>query len=133
MVSDWSSSQISLACESDKIALHPLTARIHEDVDRSPRWGSHQAGDALAATTGQNEILLMNGVNQIGVVCLPILLDPNYSFVGAADYNGDGKLDLILRNSVTGANAVWIMNGTSYVSTIDLPFVNSNYEIDGPR
>jgi len=41
--------------------------------------------------------------------------------VGAADFNADGKPDIVWRHTTTGANAVWYMNGVSYVSYGALP------------
>jgi hypothetical protein len=39
----------------------------------------------------------------------------------SADFNGDGKSDIVLRNYTTGQNALWLMNGTSVTSIVDLP------------
>src|SRR5205085_6012637 len=30
------------------------------------------------------------------------------------DFDGDGKPDIVWRNSMTGANAIWLMNGTTF-------------------
>jgi hypothetical protein len=49
---------------------------------------------------------------------------------GSADFNGDGKADIIWRNTATGQNAVWLMNGTSLLSIVDLPALpNTAYRI----
>jgi len=39
--------------------------------------------------------------------------------VGSADFNNDGKPDLLWRNYTTGVNRVWFMNGGAYVSQAD--------------
>jgi hypothetical protein len=49
----------------------------------------------------------------------------------AADFDGNGSADVVLRNPSTGANALWLMNGTSYGSTLDLPWLPSDFRIEG--
>ncbi|WP_287128045.1 FG-GAP-like repeat-containing protein [Candidatus Cyanaurora vandensis] len=44
-----------------------------------------------------------------------------WQMAGAADFNGDGKDDLLWRNYTTGVNEIWLMNGPSYLSTASLP------------
>ena len=52
--------------------------------------------------------------------------------VAGADFSGDGKTDIVLRNYTTGQNAVWIMNGTALSSIVDLPLLaNTSYRIEG--
>jgi hypothetical protein len=48
-----------------------------------------------------------------------------------ADLDGNGSNDLVLRNASTGANALWLLNRTSYVSTENLPFLPSDFRIEG--
>lgn len=38
-----------------------------------------------------------------------------------ADFNGDGRSDIVWRNSGSGANAVWFMSGSSRLGTASLP------------
>ena len=42
---------------------------------------------------------------------------PPQIYPTSSDFNGDGKMDLIWRNTVTGAVGVWLMNGTTIAST----------------
>ena len=42
-----------------------------------------------------------------------LLLDPSWTYVTTGDYNGDGKADLILRNTSTGETVMWLMNGAA--------------------
>ena len=55
----------------------------------------------------------MNGVTLSGISDLPALPNPAYAIVGTGDFNGDGKPDILWRNTTTGANAVWYMNGVT--------------------
>ncbi len=40
-----------------------------------------------------------------------------------ADFNGDGKSDILWQNRVNGQRVIWLMNGTSYSSYVDLGIV----------
>jgi len=44
---------------------------------------------------------------------IPTVSDPDWEFVGRGDFNGDGKPDILWRNTSNGQNAVWFMNGTT--------------------
>jgi subtilisin family serine protease len=84
-------------------------------------------------TTGANAIWIMNGTVFSGtIVNLPTLPNPDYHIETAADFDGDGKPDIIWRNYTTGANALWIMNGTTYTgTTVNLPALpNPQYRIE---
>jgi hypothetical protein len=48
-----------------------------------------------------------------------------------ADFDGNGSNDLVLRNAATGANALWLLQGTSYSSTSNLPYLPSDFRIEG--
>jgi len=56
----------------------------------------------------------MNGVTCTGEAFLPTITDQNWQIAGTGDYNGDGKVDLLWRNRVTGVNAVWYMDGVTW-------------------
>jgi hypothetical protein len=49
----------------------------------------------------------------------------------AADFDGNGSPDVVLRNSVSGANALWLMRDTIHSSTVDLPWLPSSFRIEG--
>ncbi len=40
-----------------------------------------------------------------------------------ADFNGDGKPDILWRNDATGQNVIWLMDGTTKLSEVTLPAV----------
>ena len=43
-----------------------------------------------------------------------------WSIVAVADFNGDGKADLLWRNNTTGANTLWHMDGGNQAATVAL-------------
>jgi len=45
------------------------------------------------------------------------------------DLNGDGKADLVWRNTANGSVGVWLMNGTKIFSTEIIGGAPSNWEI----
>lgn len=48
----------------------------------------------------------------------------------AGDYNYDGKVDLIIRDSLSGRNFVWFMDGNTRIGTAELPAVeNINWSL----
>jgi hypothetical protein len=44
---------------------------------------------------------------------IPTVSDPHWGIVGRGDFNGDGKPDILWRNTSNGQNAVWFMNGAT--------------------
>jgi hypothetical protein len=49
----------------------------------------------------------------------------------SADFDGNASNDIVLRNASTGANALWLMNRTAYASTANLPYLPSDFRIEG--
>lgn len=83
--------------------------------------------------TGQVRTWLMSGssVKQSGV---PTTIDPawNWHIIGAGDLSGDGKDDLVLRNSATGENHLFVMNGVNIASDAPIFTVSDqNWQIQG--
>jgi hypothetical protein len=86
------------------------------------------------STTGENTVWVMNGLNTSSIVSLAISIpDTSWKIVGAGDFNGDGKPDILWRNSISGQNIIWIMNGTSYVSFqfVDPTIADTNWQVAG--
>ncbi len=49
----------------------------------------------------------------------------------APDFNGDGKDDILWRNSVTGDVYIWLMNGNSIIGAASLGSVDLSWKIVG--
>ncbi|UBF28133.1 VCBS repeat-containing protein [Kovacikia minuta CCNUW1] len=72
---------------------------------------------------GANVIWQMNGTSYSTAFTLPTQSADwsLWSLAKVADFTGDGKDDLLWRNSTTGANVIWQLNGTSYSTSYALP------------
>ncbi len=87
--------------------------------------------------TGQVEFWMMNSVNRVGAP-VPLTgappLDPSWKLSATADFNHDGRPDLVFRNFTTQKIVVWLMSGTVVTGTL-VPnpdqAVNFNWEIVG--
>ena len=70
----------------------------------------------------------MNGTSYSNYADLGTL-PTSWHAAGAADFNGDGKTDILWENRVTGQRVIWLMNGTSYGSYVDLGTVAIGWDI----
>lgn len=89
------------------------------------------------SSTGAIEFWLMNGATRDSVVQMPappLPPDPSWRLSATADFNYDGKPDLVWRNLSTQKISIWTMNGTTYqgqvIPTPDQA-VDANWEIVG--
>ena len=60
-----------------------------------------------------------NGATYTGYGNLPVA--EGWDITGVADFNGDGKADLLLNNPTEGWNSVWFLDGTDYIGYENLP------------
>ena len=101
----------------------------HQLVDRRNRRLQRRRQDRhpVARHGGDVAIWFMNGTQ---VVSTPGLgnVPTSWSIVGTGDFNGDGKTDILWRDT-DGDVAIWFMNGTQVVSSSDLGNVPTNWSI----
>jgi glucose/arabinose dehydrogenase len=65
-------------------------------------------------TTGDNYLFPMNGTAiQAGEGYLRMVADLNWKVAGVGDFDGDGKADILWRNTSTGQNYLYFMDGTT--------------------
>ena len=55
----------------------------------------------------------MNGTTVRAEGFVRQVADPNWKIAAVGDYDGDGKSDLLWRNSATGENYLYPMDGTT--------------------
>jgi len=73
------------------------------------------------SATGAVEFWLMNGVDRIGAPVPPSgapTLAPSWKLSATADFNADGKPDIVWRNFTSQKIVIWTMNGTVKVGNI---------------
>ena len=67
-------------------------------------------------STGENYLYLLTGTQILGGEgYLRRVADMNWKIAGTGDFDGDGRADILWRNSSTGENYIYLLNGTSIV------------------
>ena len=70
------------------------------------------------SATGENYVYPMDGLAILGTEgYLRTVADQAWKVVGTGDFNGDGRTDILWRNSSTGENYVYPMNGLAILGT----------------
>ena len=83
--------------------------------------------DAMAIHPS-GKIILMNW----RCACMTLLETPPWGSTTAGDHNGDGKSDILWRNSANGQNALWTMDGGTLLANLAVPPVtDTNWTIVG--
>jgi hypothetical protein len=68
-------------------------------------------------TTGENYVYPMSGTTILaGEGFLRTVADLNWKVAGVADLDGDGKADIVWRNSLTGENYLYPLSGTAILA-----------------
>ena len=81
---------------------------------------------------GSNVVWFMDGTVWAGSAELLSVSDLSWRIVGTGDFNDDGHVDILWRNSTSGANVVWHMNGTVWIGSAELiPVSDPNWQIVG--
>jgi hypothetical protein len=86
------------------------------------------------AATGENYLYPMDGAAILGSEgYLRTVADLDWGVAGIGDFDGDGKADIVWRNSSTGENYVYLMDGTAikpgegYIRTV----ADANWQVAG--
>ncbi len=82
---------------------------------------------SLASRNGSLAIWEMNGITPKVQVSLGSV-DTSWQVVSTGDYDGDGKGDILWRNT-DGSGAIWQMNGTSPKSQVSIGTVDTTWTI----
>jgi len=64
---------------------------------------------------------LFNGINSIAQ-SFTDSASTNFEAISVGDFNGDNKVDILCKDSLTGQGALWFINGTAIASK---SFINS--------
>jgi hypothetical protein len=73
---------------------------------------------------GYNVVWYLDGVTFLGSAVFPAVTDPTWKMVGAGDFNGDGKPDILWRYNATGGyNVVWYLDGVNVIGSAALDAV----------
>ena len=75
--------------------------------------------------SGQNWLYLMDGatiISSVNVNTVPTI----WQVAGSGDYDGDGKADILWRNSTTGQNWMYLMNGNTITDSAEVNVVSSS-------
>jgi hypothetical protein len=68
---------------------------------------------------------LMNGASIATSAGVNTVSNLDWKIVGSGDFDGDGKADILLRNSATGQNWVYLMDGASIVTSAGVNTVSN--------
>ncbi len=85
--------------------------------------GKNAATYSVVVTNAAGSVTSMGAVLTVKSATAPV--------VYRADFNGDGKSDVIWQNSTTGECSLWLMNGTTVGSVVSLGVVSHDLQIGG--
>jgi hypothetical protein len=114
-------SALILLCWIAPAAAHDFDGDLKSDV----LWRN--------ASSGENYLYPMDGTTILGTEgYLRTVADQNWKIAGTGDFDGDGKADVLWRNSSTGENYLYFMNGTAIAAEGYLRTVaDQNWQVAG--
>jgi len=104
-----------------------------EAITKGPEFegGAGAKGDILwRSDSGEIGIWFMNGAalsSGPGLGTVPTA----WRIVATADFNGDGRSDILWRNTSTGEAAVWFISGVTVTGTVGIATVGLDWKIVG--
>lgn len=107
-------------------AWHPVAAGdLTGDGISDILWRNHR--------TGAISVWEMNNTTYVAARSLTAgVSDVNWHVADLADFTGDGKRDIVWRNTLTGANVLWQMNNLAFVAAHNLPTIaDQNWYVAG--
>jgi hypothetical protein len=62
----------------------------------------------------------LDGAQFLSAAYLFTVADQSWTIVGTGDFNADGKIDILWRNTSTGTNAIWYMDLAQFIGAENL-------------
>jgi hypothetical protein len=130
----------------DFVILSPVVTDVYWKIKAVGDFNEDGFPDILwrHLTTGHVVVWIMNGVTRVNFFFVdpPVVADAGWNIVGAADFNGDVRTDILWQHDGTGSLLVWYMHGLgrtsfSFLSPNAVPDPNwrirgvANYRGDG--
>ena len=57
---------------------------------------------------------------------IPNMSDVNWDIAGVGDFDSDGMVDILWRNSYNGPNRIWLMDGVIRLHQGSIPWLDTN-------
>jgi hypothetical protein len=81
-------------------------------------------------SSGNVAVWLMNGLRIVEPGSLG-MMPISWSIAETGDFSGDGKSDMLWRDSSTGSTGIWFMNGLEISQSASLGVIPANWTIQG--
>jgi serralysin len=89
-------------------------------------WQQNTTGSLVEWLMNGSQITSSQNLTSQGQAVTP---DASWAVVGTGDFNGDGKVDILWRQSSTGTLAEWLMNGST-ISIVEIGDFNGDGNSD---